>query len=163
MGKILCVISNGTFDIPYIQTVADTTSTIALKLTHWSRVTHICVSKLTISQIMACRLVGTKPLSKPIMVYCYLNWTPGSGIQWNLMHFHSRKSILKCRLGNGVHFDSASMCEIALEYHSSSKHSQFRDINLFVNCTLENKLRYKYFHSWTQVVCEDAVCKMSAI
>ena len=42
-----------------------------LALTHWGRVTHICVNKLTIMvQIMACRLAGAKPLSEPMLEYC---------------------------------------------------------------------------------------------
>ena len=41
------------------------------RLTHWGRVTHICISDLTIIfQIMACRLVGAKPLSEPMLNYC---------------------------------------------------------------------------------------------
>ena len=36
-------------------------------LTHWGRVTHICVSELSLVQIMACRLVGAKPLSEPLL------------------------------------------------------------------------------------------------
>ena len=31
------------------------------------------------------------------------------------MHFHSQKSIWKCRLENGGHFVSASMCYTAVE------------------------------------------------
>ena len=39
--------------------------------TNWGRVTHKCVSKPTIiAQIMACRLVGAKPLSEPMLEYC---------------------------------------------------------------------------------------------
>ena len=38
-------------------------------LTHWGRVTHICVGKLTLVQIMACRLNGAKPLSEPMLEY----------------------------------------------------------------------------------------------
>ena len=40
-------------------------------LTHWGRVTHICVSKLTTTgSENGCRLVGAKPLSEPMLVYC---------------------------------------------------------------------------------------------
>ena len=42
------------------------------ELTHWGRVTHICAST-TLLQIMACRLDGTKPLSKPMLEYCSLD------------------------------------------------------------------------------------------
>ena len=40
-------------------------------LTHWGRVTHICVSKFpSLVQIMACRLVGAKSLSEPVLECC---------------------------------------------------------------------------------------------
>ena len=40
-------------------------------LTHWGRVTHICVGNLTsLVQIMACRLDGAKPLPEPMLEYC---------------------------------------------------------------------------------------------
>ena len=43
-------------------------------LAHWSRVPHICVSKLSIiGSIMACSLVGAKPLSEPMLEYCKLD------------------------------------------------------------------------------------------
>ena len=48
-------------------------------LTHWGRVTHICVSKVTIIVSEACRLVGAKPLSEPRLKYCQLDhWEPTS-------------------------------------------------------------------------------------
>ena len=48
------------------------TAELSLKpLTHWGRVTHICVSKWSsLIQIMDCRLVGAKPLSVPMLAYC---------------------------------------------------------------------------------------------
>ena len=46
---------------------------------HWGRVTHICVSNdLTIIGFMACRLVGAKSLSEPMLECCLLN--PGEQI-----------------------------------------------------------------------------------
>ena len=39
-------------------------------LTHWGRVTHIGVGKLSLVQIMACHLDGAKPLSEPMLEYC---------------------------------------------------------------------------------------------
>ena len=43
-----------------------------LYLTHWGRVTHIyaSVKQPSLFQIMACRLVGAKPLSSPMLEYC---------------------------------------------------------------------------------------------
>ena len=39
--------------------------------THWGRVTHKCVNKVTIiGSEKACRLTGTKPLSEPMLEYC---------------------------------------------------------------------------------------------
>ena len=41
------------------------------RLTHWGRVTHICVvDQPSLVPIMACRLDGAKPLSKPMLGYC---------------------------------------------------------------------------------------------
>ena len=43
-------------------------------LTHWGRVTHICVSKITIiGSVKACRLDGAKPLSEPMLEFCELD------------------------------------------------------------------------------------------
>ena len=49
----------------------------AKHLTHWGRVTHICLNNLTITGSDN-GLVGTKPLSEPMLEYCQLNpheWT----------------------------------------------------------------------------------------
>ena len=67
---------------------------------------YMIISKPPLVQIMACRLVGTKPLSesvlpqKEILVKSLVK----------LMHFHAWKCIWKCRLRNGDSFVSASMC-----------------------------------------------------
>ena len=64
---------------------AKTSNFLILKITlvtpHWGRVTHICISKLTLVQIMACRLAGAKPLSEPMLEYCYSNLR--NTLQWN--------------------------------------------------------------------------------
>ena len=40
-------------------------------ITHWGWMTHICVGIWPpLVQIMACRLVGAKPFSEPMMGYC---------------------------------------------------------------------------------------------
>ena len=81
-------------------------------LTHWGRVTHICVSKLTIigsdnglspgrrqaiiwtnAGILLTRTLGTKTSVKSYAKF---------------IHFHSQKCIWKCRLRNGVYLVSAS-------------------------------------------------------
>ena len=78
-----------------------------LVLTHWGRLTHICVSKLTI--------IGSDNGLSPGRHQAII-WT-NAGIllisvksQQKCIHFHSRKCIWKCRLENSGHFVSASMC-----------------------------------------------------
>ena len=53
-------------------------------ITHSGRVTHICARKTNppLVKIMACRLVGTKPLSKSMLEYI-VNWTLGTKLRWN--------------------------------------------------------------------------------
>ena len=52
-------------------------------------------------KIMACRLIGAKPLFEPMLEYCQLDIR--NIIQWNVI-FLSRKCVWKCRLENGGHF-----------------------------------------------------------
>ena len=63
-------------------------------LTQWSRVMHICVSKLAI----IARILSIGPA-----------WTNFSEILIAFIYFHSRECIWKYRLENG-HFVSASTC-----------------------------------------------------
>ena len=84
-------------------------------LTHWGRVTHICVRKLT--------LIGSDNGVSPGRHQAII-WTNagilligplGTNFSENLIgiqtfSFNSRKCPWKCRLRNGVHFVSASMC-----------------------------------------------------
>ena len=45
---------------------------------HWS------VNLPSLVLIMACRLVGAKPLSEPMLEYCYFsNWNLSNKLQWN--------------------------------------------------------------------------------
>ena len=75
-------------------------------LTHWSRVTHLCVSKLSILGSDN----GLSPRRRQDFLNQYwdiVNLTLGNKLQWNLnrnlIYFHSRKCIWKCRLENGDH------------------------------------------------------------
>ena len=86
-------------------------------LTHWGRVTHICVGNLTI--------IGSDNRLSPGQHQAII-WTNAgilligpSGTNFSeilaeiitfSIIFHSRKCISKCRLRNGGHFVSASMC-----------------------------------------------------
>ena len=85
-------------------------------LTHWGRVTHICVGNLTIVDPDN----DLAPSRRQAII-----WT-NAGIlligPWGTIfseiligiHFHSRKFIWICRLRNDVHFVSASMCQDAI-------------------------------------------------
>ena len=63
-------------------------------------------SESTLVQIMACRLFGAKPLSKPTVGYCQLDPKEQTSVKfWSQYKtFHSRKCIWKCRLRNGDNF-----------------------------------------------------------
>ena len=72
---------------------------------------YVSVNWASLVQIMACRLVGAKPLSEPVLECCWLDpWeqTPVKS-QSKFVNFHSRKFIRKCRLENGGLFASPSM------------------------------------------------------
>ena len=75
----------------------------ANELTHWGWVMHIFISTIlpTLLQIMACRLFGAKPLSKPMLPYCQLD--PTEHIS---MEFYSKVFIQGNALENVV-------CEMA--------------------------------------------------
>ena len=49
-------------------------------------------------QIMACRLLGAKPLPEPMLVYCRLDSWEQVSVKFKseFYHFHSRKCIWKC-------------------------------------------------------------------
>ena len=69
------------------------------------------LTRPSLVQIMACRLVGTKPISEPTLVYCQLDpweWTSVK-YQWKLKHFHLEKCVNNRRLRNVGHLVSASM------------------------------------------------------
>ena len=57
-------------------------------------------------QIMACRLLGAKPLSEPMLTYCQLEPKEYISMKYHfkLNYFHSRKCVWTCRLRNGGHF-----------------------------------------------------------
>ena len=61
-------------------------------------------------KIMACRLFGAKPLSKPMLCYCQLDPFEQTSMKFESKYtfFHSRKCIWK-RLQNGGHFGQGEM------------------------------------------------------
>ena len=75
-------------------------------LTHWGRVTHICVGNLTIigsdNGLSPGRRQAITWTNVGILLIRPLG-TNFSEILIGIQHFHSRKGIWKCRLRNGVH------------------------------------------------------------
>ena len=76
-------------------------------LTHWSRMTHICLSKLTIIGSDN----GLSPDRRQAIIWTNVGILLIGTLATNFNFiFHSRKFIWKCRLENGGRFVSASMC-----------------------------------------------------
>ena len=83
------------------------------KLTHWGRVTQLCVSELTIIGSNN----GLSPGRRQAIIWTnagiLLIRTSGTNFRWNQVksiHFRSRKCIWKCHLWNGDNFVLASVC-----------------------------------------------------
>ena len=89
---------------------------IMFSLTHWGRVTHICVGDLTVIGLDN----GLSPGRRQAIIWTnaglLLIQPRRNKLQWNLkfINFQSRKCIWKYRLKNVGHFVSASMCLIQL-------------------------------------------------
>ena len=84
-------------------------------LSHWGRVTHICISKLTI--IVSDN--GLSPNQRQAIIWAndgcnIVHWALGNELQWNLnrnLHIFIQENLFeKYRLENFGHFVSASMC-----------------------------------------------------
>ena len=79
---------------------------------------------LSLVQIMACRLLGAKPLHEPLLVYCQLDSWEQISVKFKseFYHFHSWKSIWKCRLPKWWPFCPAGdefihvICSITIRY-----------------------------------------------
>ena len=83
------------------------------ELTHWGRVTHICVSKLTIIGSDN----GLSPAGRQAIIWTNAGilligplGTNFSEILTGIQTFSFTKMHLKISSGNGVHFVLASMC-----------------------------------------------------
>ena len=91
-----------------------------IPLTHWGRVTHICVGNLAIigsdNGLSPGRRQAITWTNVGILLIGPLG-TNFSEMLIEIKHFHSRKSIWKCRLKNGGHFVSASMCWTPSDEH----------------------------------------------
>ena len=79
-------------------------------LTHWGRVTHICVSKLTTIGSDN----GLSPGRRQAIIWTnagiLLIGPLGTNFSEILIEILTRKCVWKCRLRNGGHLVSASMC-----------------------------------------------------
>ena len=82
-------------------------------ITHWGRVTHICVNKIIINGTDNALSPGRRQANIWTNDGILLTEPPGTNFNEILIYFiyfYSRKSIWKCRLENGGYFVSASMC-----------------------------------------------------
>ena len=68
-------------------------------------------TKPSLVKIMACRLIGAKPLSEPILTYCYLDHEKQTNYNRN-PHLFIKKYIWKSRLENVGHFVAVSASEM---------------------------------------------------
>ena len=61
--------------------------------------------RTALAQVMACRLLDTKPLPEPMLIYCQLEPSGqlSMKIESQFLHFHSRICVWKCCLRNGSH------------------------------------------------------------
>ena len=87
--------SKSTFMFPNINSAIS-------RLTHWSRLTHIYVSKLTIIGSDNGLSPGRLPSHYLNQCWNIVNWTIVNKLQWNLnrkfIYFHWRKCLWKCCL-----------------------------------------------------------------
>ena len=90
-------------------------------LSHWGRVTHICVGNLTIigsdNGLSPGRRQAIISTSADILFIGPLG-TNFSEIFIEIKTFSFKKSVWKCRLRNGGHFASASMCYAPSHYQN---------------------------------------------
>ena len=75
-------------------------------------------------QIMAWRLFGAKPSSKPMLGYCQSDPLEQTSVKYwsKFKTFHSRKCIWKYRLWNGGHFVKVRGDELTNRYHAMDKY-----------------------------------------
>ena len=82
--------------------------TTIMYCSHWGRMTHICMRHWpgsSLAKLMACRLLGTRPLPEPILIHCQLDsglWINFSKIiieirTFSLKIMHLKMSSAKCR------------------------------------------------------------------
>ena len=84
-----------------------------VRLTHWGRVTHICVSKFTIIGLNNGLSPGRRETTILANEEILLIWSLGTNFSEILIEIHIssfNKCIWKCRLRSGGHFVSASIC-----------------------------------------------------
>ena len=135
-------------------------SKVRLSFTHWGRVTHICVGNLTIIDsdnglspgrrqaiiLTSAGLLSIGPLGTNSMKF-----------QSEFKHFHSRKCSSKCRLRNGVHFVSASMCWLVRITVSHSPQRYFIFASRFTPSQWQTVLLCNDVCHWLGAILESAL------
>ena len=80
-------------------------------LTHWGRLTHICVSRLCHHWFRQWLVAWPAPSHCLNQWWNIVNWTLGNKFRWNhYQNNHSRKYALECRLQSVVNLVSSLMC-----------------------------------------------------
>ena len=96
-------------------------------LTHLALVPHICVGELRQSvlvQVMACRLLGGKPLPEPMLIYCQLDLQEQTSVKFRMeiqnlkMHENAFENVI-CQ--NGGHFVQGDICSTSQDLCTSFK------------------------------------------
>ena len=92
--------------------------------THRGPVTYIWLSQLGDHEfpvIMPCHLFGTKPLSKLMWPYCYVDPWEQTSVKLE-PKYHSSKFIRNCCLQNGGQFVSVSNCQFLMCHYALRNH-----------------------------------------
>ena len=138
--------------------------------THWGRVTHKCVGTLTSMGSDN----GLSPGRRQTIIWANNGilligplGTSFSEILLEFIHFHSRTCIWKCRLENGGHFVSASMCQPLGSIQVSSLqydvHVYYMTFYIYVRYEVTHEGRIYVFVQyvstrWGIILCICAVC-----
>ena len=84
-------------------------------------------------KMMACRLIGAKPLLEPMLPYCLLDHKEHNSVKFSskFIYLHSWKCLWMCRLENGGHF-SRSQCGRSLHHLRTTEKEAFLHVSLFI-------------------------------
>ena len=114
ISALTCGLSSKPFSPLIVNGIVNSSPASATYMRQWTWL-------LALVQIMACRLFGAKPLSKPILGYYQLDPYEQSSVKFPSKYktFHSLKCIWRHRLRNGGHhYDDVIMTMLASQITS---------------------------------------------